>query len=238
MGDGLLPGRFSLAELVAVRHGESVSNVVFAEAARDGRADESLAYRDAAVELTARGVAQSEALGALIAGWPPGRRPEWVLCSPYARARQTWDIVARRLDAPPPVLVDERLRDREMGVFELLTPPAIERRAPGEVERRARVGEWFYRPPGGESFADVNLRVRDVLREVSDAVPGARVWVVAHDAVVVALARVVAGLGVAPRPEARPVPNASLTRWTGDGTRLRLAEFGDVSHLAADAGPG
>ncbi|UED86687.1 histidine phosphatase family protein [Streptomyces profundus] len=232
MGDGVLPGRFRLAELVAVRHGESVSNVVFAEAAREGRADERLAYRDAAVELTPRGVAQAEALGARLAGWPAQRRPEWVLCSPYTRARQTWDVVARGLDAPPPVVVDERLRDREMGVFELLTPLAIERRAPEEAARRAKVGEWFYRPPGGESFADVTLRVRDLLREVSEAVPGSRVLVVAHDAVVVALARAVAGLGVEPRPEARPVPNASLTRWTGDGTRLRLAEFGDAAHLA------
>ncbi|KJY40401.1 phosphoglycerate mutase, partial [Streptomyces sp. NRRL B-1568] len=83
----------------------------------------------------------------------PEERPELVACSPYLRALQTWDTMAfqarDRGYTPSPVLVDERLRDREMGVLELLTPPAILDRFPEEAARRDRVGEWFYRPSGG-----------------------------------------------------------------------------------------
>ncbi|MDT0266767.1 histidine phosphatase family protein [Streptomyces sp. DSM 44915] len=225
-----LPPSLPLAELLAVRHGESVSNVVFAEAARVGHADGSLAYREATVPLTGRGREQSVALGRRLAALPPGRRPELVVCSPYARARETWDAVGEAWPAAPAPLVDERLRDREMGVFELLTPLAVERRAPEEATRRAAVGEWRYRPPGGESLADVTLRVRDFLTELAAAAPGRRVLLVAHDAVLVAAGRVIEGIGAEP-PAAAPVPNASLSRWIADGSRLRAAEFGDTAHL-------
>jgi broad specificity phosphatase PhoE len=58
------------------------------------------------------------------------------------------------------------------------------------------------------------------------------VLVVAHDAIVECLRYALGGLG-APVPEgAGPVPNASVTRWTGDGTRLVLTGFGETAHLA------
>ena len=238
MSSNALPPYLPLAELSVVRHGESVSNVVFREAARAGRPDESLAYRDARVPLTAWGREQSAALGRWWARAPRERWPDLVVCSPYARARETWAVAAEAWPDAPEPLVDERLRDREMGVFELMTPLAIEARAPEEAQRRAAVGEWRYRPPGGESLADVTLRVRDFLGELASAAPGRRVLLVAHDAVVVALGLAVAGLGATPPSQPAPVPNASVTRWARDGTRLRPVVFGDTAHLAELATPG
>ncbi|KAB8170827.1 histidine phosphatase family protein [Streptomyces sp. 3MP-14] len=233
-----LPPRLPLAGLLAVRHGESVSNVVFREAARAARPDESLAHRDARVPLTAGGREQAAALGRRLAALPEEERPDLVVCSPYARARETWEVAAEAWPGAPGALVDERLRDREMGAFELMTPLAIEARAPEEARRRATVGEWWYRPPGGESFPDVTLRVRDFLTELAAAAPGRRALLVAHDAVVVALGLVISGLGTPPPAEASRVPNASLTGWAGDGTRLRPAFFGDTAHLAGLDDPG
>ncbi|UQI49649.1 histidine phosphatase family protein (plasmid) [Streptomyces sp. HU2014] len=229
-----VPLRCGLARLTAIRHGQSTANVLFAEAAQTGRAEIPLDACDAQVPLSDLGRLQARAAGRWLASLEPADRPDLAVSSPYLRALQTWDGMAAQAReqgcAAPPVLVDERLRDREMGVFELLTPAAIRTRAPEEAARRERVGEWFYRPPGGESLADVTLRVRDFLTELHDAAPGRHVAVVAHDAVVVGLRHALAGLG-SPAPEASPVANASVSRWEGDGTHLRLAEFGTTTHL-------
>ncbi|MFD5320451.1 histidine phosphatase family protein [Streptomyces sp. NPDC127098] len=230
-----IPPRLPLAELVAVRHGQSTANVLFATARRGGPVVIPSEPRDADVPLSESGRAQSVALGLWLAALAPGSRPELVLSSPYLRARHTWTLMAEAAGGGwPAPLVDERLRDREMGVFGLLPEAAIRERAPEEAERRDRLGDWFYRPPGGESLADVVLRVRDLLTELAAAAAGRRVLLVAHDAVVAGVRQVAAGLGAPPPPgDEEPVPNASISRWVGDGGRLRLVGYGATDHLPA-----
>lgn len=158
--------------------------------------------------------------------------PDLVVCSPYVRARQTWESMAGHPGVtPPPLLVDERLRDREMGIFEMHPPGALRARAPEEEARRALVGHWFYRPPGGEALTDVVLRVRDFVDELDRVAPGRRVLLVAHDAIAVAVRLVLAGIGATVPGRLPPVPNASVSEWTGDGGRLRLTRWGDTTHL-------
>lgn len=229
---GPLPSPCALAALWAVRHGQSTANVAFAEAERTGSADLPVAGRDSDVPLSALGRAQARALAGWLAGHAPGTGPDLVICSPYARARQTWEAMAGPGPAADvPVLVDERLRDREMGVFELHPPAALAARAPQEAARRTLLGEWSYRPPGGEALADVALRVRDLTAELDRAAAGRRVLVVAHDAVVVALRHVLSGIGAPVPHDPPPVPNASVTHWRGDGRRLRLVDWGRTAHL-------
>ncbi|HYN93104.1 MAG TPA: histidine phosphatase family protein [Pilimelia sp.] len=162
-------------ELIAVRHGESVANAALPVADAAGLLAAGVPGRDADVPLSERGRAQALALGEWLAAHAP---PDVVLCSPYARARETWALAGAALPAsadPPPVRLDERLRDREAGVLELLTMAAIRDRFPDEVARRARVGEFYYRAPGGESFPDVALRLRGVLAEAAGRYAGHRV---------------------------------------------------------------
>lgn len=230
-----LAAPFALGGLVAVRHGQSTANVAFAEAARTGATGLPMDGTDADVALSDLGGLQAAALGRWLAGLEEDRRPHLVVCSPYRRARQTWTTMAHTASehgcAVPPMLVDERLRDREMGIFELHPPAAIRERAPQEAERRARLGDWTYRPPGGESLADVALRVRDFLTQLDRTVPGQRVLLVSHDAIVVALRYVIDGIG-APAPDGvTPVPNASVSEWDGDGEHLRLTSWGSTAHL-------
>jgi len=59
----------------------------------------------------------------------------------------------------PRARYDERLRDRDQGILEFLTRRAIITSYPAEAERRGRLGDFYYRPPGGESWADVALRL-------------------------------------------------------------------------------
>ncbi|UUU33302.1 histidine phosphatase family protein [Streptomyces sp. CA-210063] len=225
---------YALGGVWVVRHGQSIANVAYAEAEGTGSTGLPLAGRDADVPLSELGRAQAGVLGGWLAGVArEGGGPDLVVCSPYARARETWEVMTARPRVPsPPLLIDERLRDREMGIFELHPPAALRARAPEEAARRELLGEWAYRPPGGEALSDVALRVRDFVTELDRVAPGRRVLLIAHDAIAVAVRFVLAGLG-APAPEALPpVPNASVSHWNGDGGRLRLVRWGDTGHLA------
>ncbi|WP_223770159.1 histidine phosphatase family protein [Streptomyces huiliensis] len=220
------------AELIAVRHGQSTANVLFDRAHATGTPAVLPAGADLRVPLTPLGREQAAGLGR----WLAATVPDAVVVSPYLRARQTWEAMADaagrlgcRASLPAPVL-DERLRDRDMGVFEGHDANAIRARDPGEVLRRERAGEWAYRPPGGESLSDVAARVRALLHDPDAVPPARRVLLVAHDAVVVALRHVLGG-ETPDRPW--PVPNASVSRWVADddgggggGGGLRRVEFG------------
>ena len=215
------------AELSAIRHGESMANAAFAAAAAAGHADTGLTGPDADIPLSPLGRHQAQRIGAWLAALPAGRRPHVMYVSPYLRTRQTADLALAVLPEAdrPRVVLDDRLRDREAGVLELLTPAAIEARFPEEVQRRRREGELHYRPPGGESMADVAARVSAAVTDIAHRHAGARVLLVTHDAVVVTLRCVLEGLALEKALAEGPVLNASLTRWVARPDGLRLATY-------------
>ncbi|MFF0455009.1 histidine phosphatase family protein [Nocardia africana] len=233
-----IPPRYRMRDLWLIRHGESRANAAFSAGS-----DEPFPGSDCDVELSSTGYEQAAGLGRWLAGLAPERAPQLVVCSPYLRAQQTWAAMAHTADGitagagAVPTVTDERCRDREMGIFELYPPQAIRRRAPQEFERRDRLGEWFYRPPGGESPADVALRMRDLLTEL-DRTTAERILIVAHDAVVVTAAHVLAGVGATPPADMPPVPNASITHWHNIEHHLRLATWGITTHAHDAAMPG
>ncbi len=214
-------------ELMVVRHGESVANAAFAAAEAAGLVETGVTGRDADIPLSDLGRVQATDLGRWLAALPPQRVPEVVVCSPYRRAVQTARLALAEVPAPLAVRFDERLRDREMGVLELLSRRAVRDRFPDEDARRERVGDLYYRPPGGESMVDVALRLRTVLRDLDAMEPGRRVLLVAHDAVVLMLRYVIEELT---EDDLRavmadgPVANGSVTHWVRDG-RLRLVAY-------------
>ncbi|WP_324197431.1 histidine phosphatase family protein [Nocardia cyriacigeorgica] len=219
-----LPRPTEIAGVWAIRHGQSTVNA----AAERPDADTRPRVPDRTIELSALGRQQAAALGAW---WSRlgGDRPRIVLCSPYLRTRHTWaamEQAAHGCGDDPVVVVDERLRDREMGALELWSPAAIRRDAPEEAERRARLGDWFYRPPGGESLADVTLRVRDLVNDLERPAARAHILIVAHDATIAALCRIFAGPGSELPEELPPVPNASVSQWIQDQGRLKLVRWG------------
>ena len=172
-----------------VRHGESAGNVARDAAHAAGLAMIDISVRDADVALSPLGEEQARALGQWYATMPSDERPNVVLVSPYRRARETAEIIraAGALSADSPeFVIDERLREKEFGVVDRLTTLGIRERLPGEAKRRADLGKFYYRPPGGESWCDVILRLRSVLDTVSlhFSQPGSRVLVVAHQVIV------------------------------------------------------
>ena len=218
-----------------IRHGESVGNVAAATAEQKGSDLIDIAQRDADVPLSDTGQKQAEA----VAGWldelPEDERPHVVIVSPYVRARQTAEIALNGFDIP--TLRDERLRDRELGVLDLHTVHGIRAKFPEESERRQRLGKFYYRPPGGESWADVLLRLRSLLRDVAEDHPEQRVLFFAHDAVVSLFRYVLEGLDeeeLMTSAKESPIANCSISswRWSDEGWASEL--FNDVEHLRQD----
>ncbi|RYV51535.1 histidine phosphatase family protein [Pengzhenrongella frigida] len=223
-------------ELLLVRHGESLSNVA-ADVAEAAHADViDVPVRDPDVPLTARGVGQAEAVGAWLRTLGPDAVPQSVWSSPYVRALQTAQLAVEGSGLALTICTDERLRDRELGVLDRLTTAGVEARVPAEAERRRWLGKFYHRPPGGESWADVALRVRTVLVDLDRQEHGRRVLVVCHDAVIMVVRYICEGLSEADVLEisrTANVRNASVTRLVRpDGTgRWSVDVFNIESHL-------
>jgi broad specificity phosphatase PhoE len=146
-------------------------------------------------------------------------------------------LAAAGLDVP--VRYDERLREREFGVLDRLTLAGIRDRFPEQDALRGLLGKFYHRPPGGERWCDVGLRVRSVLDELRRDRPGDRVLVVTHEVVVKMARYVIEGLdeaGILAIDRAEVLANCSLTRFRDDGSGLALRAYNDVEPLAgADA---
>ena len=84
-------------------------------------------------------------------------------------------------------IIDERLREREFGIFDRLTTLGIRDRFPEEAAHRRRLGKFYHRPPGGESWADVILRLRSALNTINLHYCDRRVLIVCHQVVVLCL---------------------------------------------------
>ncbi|MGK3951225.1 histidine phosphatase family protein [Microbacterium sp. I2] len=220
----------AVRELWLVRHGESNGNVAATRAEIEGLEVIPLDARDADVPLSDTGREQAAALGEWLAGRRGTIDTYWA--SPYLRARETLAL-ALAASGETTVLVDERLRDRELGILDLLTRTGVARRHPDEMARRKHLGKFYHRPPGGESWADVALRLRSFLREVLEG-PGESTMMVAHDAVVMLLLYVLLPLGeeeLLAFAGEHTVLNASVTHLVRADAGWELVEFSDVAHL-------
>jgi broad specificity phosphatase PhoE len=218
-----------------VRHAESLGNVADARAHEAGAGRLALDVRDPDVPLSATGRAQAEALGRRLAALPEDRRPTAVLSSPFTRALTTAELATGSLGLR--VRPDERLRERDFGAFDGMTGAGIRAEYPQEAERRELLGKFYYRPPGGESWADVALRVRSLLATEALRHDGERLMLVAHQAVIMVFRYVLEELTEQQLLELdrhEQVANASLTRYEpGADDRFVLAEFNVVDHLVS-----
>jgi broad specificity phosphatase PhoE len=168
-----------------VRHGQSAGNVARDAAEEAGHELIDIADRDADVPLSQLGEQQAAALAAWFASQPPTQRPTVLWTSPFVRSQQTCRAVAAALGTDPDDLrVDERLREKEFGILDRFTVAGIRSRFPELAEQRARVGKFYFRPPGGESWCDVILRLRSVVEELRRDHVGDRVLIVAHQVIV------------------------------------------------------
>jgi broad specificity phosphatase PhoE len=221
------------AELVLVRHGESVGNLADRDARRRGAGRLTLDARDADVQLSDLGAEQAAAVGRHLAELAQDARPTVLLSSPYRRAADTARAAADGAGLHLRIAMDERLRERDLGAFDGMTGTGIREEFPEEARRRQHTGKLYYRPPGGESWCDVALRVRSVLDTVRLDHDGARLWVFTHQAVIMAFRFVLEQLTedeLLAIDRDTPIANCSITtyRHGGDGV-LELVSFADTT---------
>ena len=131
--------------LVLLRHGEAVGN---ADGLLLGRIDSP---------LTARGSRQAAGLATFLAGGSIFSSVSRVIASPLTRARSTADALGLGI----PVEVDERWIEVDYGEFDGQKLSGV----PAEVWRAWRADPG-YRPNGGETLAEMGVRVRAACEEL------------------------------------------------------------------------
>ena len=229
----LLDARRGPDQLVLVRHGESCGNLADAEAREKGAERLDLSARDADVELSDTGRSQADAVNK----WLQEHRseqPEIVLSSPYRRAAETAERAVGGLGLD--VIFDERLRERDLGVFDGLTGAGIRSAYPEEAERRKKLGKFYYQPPSGESWCDVVFRIRSLVGDLREAFDGTSVWVFTHQAVITSFRYVLEGLDEEELMEidaSTQLGNASMTRFRRGENGFELLSFGDTEAVDA-----
>jgi probable phosphoglycerate mutase len=217
-----------------IRHGQSAGNVAN-DAAHAARLEElDLSIRDMDVPLSELGAAQARALGT----WLREVEPDVIVSSPYRRAIDTVRLALESAGRDQPILLDERLREREFGVLDRLTRAGIEARHPEQAAARTFLGKMYHRPPGGESWVDVADRVRSFHRDLRLDQEGRHVVIVAHQAVILLFRYVLEDLTedevLAIDAEA-DVANTAITTYEGDGTAApTLRRFNVADHLPDD----
>jgi broad specificity phosphatase PhoE len=225
-----------------VRHGESAGNVARDAAEAAGLPVIDIPMRDVDVPLSPLGERQSTALGQWFGKMSPKEWPNVVLVSPYTRARETATRVLEtagidRTDIT--YLVDERLREKEFGIFDRLTRVGIQARYPDQAEARTVLGKFYHRPPGGESWCDVILRLRNVIDTITRDYRRERVLVVAHQVIVLCFRYLLERMTeeeILAIDRAQEVANCSVTSYEfaphlGKRGKLALCHFNFVAPL-------
>ncbi|MDQ6828457.1 MAG: histidine phosphatase family protein [Gemmatimonadota bacterium] len=231
-----------------VRHGESAGNVAREQATAAGRLLIDIAGRDVDVPLSSLGERQSVALGRWFAEMPADDRPRVVLVSPYRRAVHTAQLIREAGGFHPSnndLIVDERLREKEFGVLDRLTPLGIRERYPEQAEFRRLLGKFYHRPPGGESWCDVILRLRSALDTISLHYRGERVLIVCHQVIVLCLRYLVECMTedeILAVDRAADVANCGVTTYeydesVGQHGKLVLRDFNFVAPLERQGAP-
>lgn len=146
-----------MIRLLLARHGETVPNRRGVLLGRDDP------------PLTDRGREQARAL----AGWVSALEPSRVISSPLSRCFETAATVADACSLE--VVAEERLVELDYGEWEGLSFDDI----PDEASSRWRADAHF-RPPGGESLADVQERVGAWCRELGRSQDDTTVVAVSH----------------------------------------------------------
>jgi broad specificity phosphatase PhoE len=206
-----------------VRHGQSAGNVARDAAEAAGHVWINVEFRDIDTPLSELGVEQSQALGRWFGSLPAHERPQVILSSPYVRARETARLIMEeaglRADKEVRLRIDERLREKEFGVLDRLTRHGIREKFPDLHEQRSHVGKFYFRPPGGESWCDVILRLRSLTEMITREHGGERVLIVAHQVIVNCMRYLVENLDEAQIlsiDKMGDVPNCAVTSYRLD----------------------
>jgi broad specificity phosphatase PhoE len=166
-----------------IRHGESTANIARHKAEAENSLTIDYSEREMDIPLSDAGVEQSIALGRWFKFQPI--KPTVIFASPYLRTFESARFIAENAKLNGiEILHDERIREREFGIFDRLTWRGSVEKYPEECQKRQEIGKFYYRPPGGESWCDVALRVRSFWRDLCLHYADEKVLIVTHEVVI------------------------------------------------------
>ena len=197
--------------LIAIRHGETEWN-------RQGRFQGHLNS-----VLNAEGLAQAEALGEYLAR----ERFDLLLSSDLGRALQTASAIALR--SGHDVVVEPRLRERCMGIFQGLTADEAEARYPGEYAR-FRSHDPDYVIPDGESLRQFFERSVACFTDLAARHAGLTLAAVTHGGVLAMLYRHARAMPLE-APRDFPLHNTGVNRFRHRLGAWQLQSWGEIGHL-------
>ena len=196
---------------IAIRHGETEWN-------RESRFQGHLNS-----ELNGEGRAQAEALGERLAG----ERFDLLLSSDLGRTLQTARAIAKRTGHE--IVVEPRLRERRMGIFQGLTPAEVQERYPEDFER-FRSHDPDYVIPDGESMRQLYERSVGCYNELAQRHAGLTLATVTHGGVLAALYRHSTAMPL-DLPRNFPLHNTGINRFRHRLGAWQLQSWGDIAHL-------
>lgn len=204
------------ARLILLRHGETEWNV---ERRYQGQLDSA---------LTAVGRAQSRALATRL-----GRHAVAALySSDLGRAQETARVCAEATGLR--VILDSRLRERHLGMFQGLLKSEIREKFPEEYRRFKSDPDYLV--PGGESARQSSARMIACLEEIATRHAGQQIAIVAHGGTSSSLLRHTLGIPLgAPRRFERS--NATWNLFIFSDGKWFLETWGDMSHLKSQPPP-
>lgn len=197
--------------LIAIRHGETEWN-------SEGRFQGHLNS-----VLNEEGRAQAQALAERLAA----ERFDLLLSSDLGRALQTASAVAMRTGHE--ILVEPRLRERRMGIFQGLTPAEVQARYPEEYAR-FRTHDPDYVIPGGESMRQLFERSVACFSALAERYAGLTLATVTHGGVLAMLYRHAVSMPLE-APRDFPLHNTGMNRFRHRLGAWELQSWGDIAHL-------
>ncbi len=207
-----------------VRHGESTANVARLRAETEKLLTIDFDEREMDVPLSPVGVEQSIAVGKSFLAQT--EKPSVIFCSPFIRTSETARLIAESAGLNDVKIIhDERLREREFGIFDRLTTAGAMQKHAEEMAKREKLGKFYYRPSGGESWADVALRARSFLHDLRFDYAGENVLIATHEVVIHVLRYILENLTEAEIltiDRARNIGNCSITYYESENGNLFL----------------
>ncbi len=189
-----------MATVLWARHGQNVANL-----------SQTFSYRVFDGDLTETGREQALRLADRLAG-QAGEPVRLLACSPLRRARQTADIIGRRLGLPVALELED-LREVNVGALDGRSDPE-DWDTYTRVLRAWRAGEAGTRFPGGEDRDELCARLGRALAAVARRAGEVTSLVVAHGA---NLRAAVPGLAGEPDPGADLPTGSVAALWVDPG---------------------
>ena len=221
------------SELILIRHGESELNVRKAIAIARHDTEKILLdeIRDADVQLTDQGKTQAIATGKVMQ--TKFEKLDVAYVSPFIRTMDTFHLIEREIGYQIPLKADDRLREREFGIFSQMTMFGIEKHYPQEASRLNLEGEYYYRPLGGESYPDMGLRLHSLLHSLYEHESAKRILIVTHADVIQMIRKMLERLSESQLLEMNRVDdvvNCGVTSYHYDHSAdyLKLVEYNQI----------